>query len=213
MANDPLAAVELWARDHQGIAAWVQALGTPLALALTVWATTHSTWTARRLALAGPDALYGALLSPMRGLKMTWLDDRPVGPDALLDAAAETDRHLQELDGSLNLPPNAWPDVNIRIGAQAVRYSASAMRTWARSAVEFAGEDFASWPQSMGRSDAPAETLRTAAANLAMSLDDLMSAVIKARRELGLSVAGYDEWGSGAQGAFNRSWKPVAPLS
>ena len=103
--------MERWAEAHQHLAAWVQALGTPLALALTIWATTHSTGQARRIANQGRLAIAGQIrnaLAPVDEIIWVYSGERT------LEEGIETCILMRKtFERALETPREAWPSLSL----------------------------------------------------------------------------------------------------
>lgn len=119
-----------WIEAHPGLAAWLQGIGTLVALAITVWATIHATATTKRLALRQTNAILDQIEGITLGLSNSLMIGSPVSPEtakAMLEAYADIGTQ-GEITRLLELPLTAWPDLTLHAAVQKVAEVAGARR-------------------------------------------------------------------------------------
>lgn len=82
----------LWIEQHPGLASWVQAVGSVIALVFAVWLPAHARATDRKKAVDGRKALFIVLLAD---LEQAIVSNGPADPAALVEALSSS---LQKLD-------------------------------------------------------------------------------------------------------------------
>ncbi|MDO9474212.1 MAG: hypothetical protein Q7J28_14245 [Caulobacter sp.] len=106
-----------WIETHQALAAWVQAIGTLVALTLTVWATMHATGQAKRIA-ARPTEMF--LLRIDRAIRnMDRFSAKMADQEFLEDVEVWTGNATVEIGALLATPLEEWPTFRLH---EAVEY-------------------------------------------------------------------------------------------
>lgn len=127
-----------WIEAHPGLAAWLQGVGTLIALGITVWATIHASAVTKRLALRQTNAILDQIEGIAKGLSNSVLIGSPDSADtakAMLEAYRDIGT-ADEITRLLELPLTAWPDLTLHAAVQRVGTSARERATaleWAIS--------------------------------------------------------------------------------